>query len=122
MDSILISIKKLLGIDENCDHFDSDVILHINTVLMVLNQLGIGPSNGFIVTSNTEKWSDFIGGTQLIESVKTYVFLKVKLIFDPPQSSAAIESINRLINELEWRLNVAVDPGQTSKEEETTNG
>lgn len=122
MDSILISIKKLLGIDENCEHFDSDVILHINTVLMVLNQLGVGPSNGFIVTSNTEKWSDFIGDTQLIESVKTYVFLKVKLIFDPPQSSAAIESINKLINELEWRLNVAVDPGQTSKEEGTTNG
>lgn len=122
MNSILISIKKLLGIDENCEHFDSDVILHINTVLMVLNQLGVGPSNGFIVTSNTEKWSDFIGDTQLIESVKTYVFLKVKLIFDPPQSSAAIESINKLINELEWRLNVAVDPGQTSKEEGTQNG
>lgn len=122
MDSILISIKKLLGIDQECEHFDSDVILHINTVLMVLNQLGVGPSSGFVITSNVEKWSDFIGNTQLIESVKTYVFLKVKLIFDPPQSSAAIESINKLIDELEWRLNVAVDPGQTLKEEGIRNG
>lgn len=118
MDSILISIKKLLGIDAYCDQFDTDVLLHINSVFMILNQLGVGPANGFVVTSNTEKWSDFIGDDQTIESVKTYVFLKVKLIFDPPQSSAAIESINRLISELEWRLNVAVDPGRKTEGEE----
>lgn len=115
MESILITIKRLLGVDDYCDHFDSEVITHINSALMVLNQLGVGPAGGFFITSNQEKWSDFLGENKAIESVKTYVFLKVKLIFDPPQSSAAIESINRTISELEWRLNVAVDTGDTSK-------
>lgn len=118
MDSILLSIKKLLGIDTVCDHFDTDVILHINSALMVLNQLGVGPPNGFVVTSNAETWSDFLGTNQTIEAVKTYIYLKVKLAFDPPQSSAAIESFNKMIAEYEWRLNVAVDPGPEKKEEE----
>lgn len=123
MDSILLSIKKLLGIDAVCDHFDTDVILHINSALMVLNQLGVGPPGGFVVTSNAETWSDFLGTNQTIEAVKTYVFLKVKLAFDPPQSSAAIESFNKMIAEYEWRLNVAVDPGPSKEgEEETGNG
>lgn len=122
MDSILISIKKLLGIDEYCDHFDSDVIMHINSALVVLNQLGVGKP-GFMVTSNVETWSDLLGGSLELEFVKTYVFMKVKLIFDPPQSSAAIESMNRLISELEWRINVAVDPVKTpTVEEGTQNG
>ena len=123
MDSILLSIKKLLGIDTVCDHFDTDVILHINSALMVLNQLGVGPPNGFVVTSNAETWSDFLGTNQTIEAVKTYIYLKVKLAFDPPQSSAAIESFNKMIAEYEWRLNVAVDPGPSKEgEEETVDG
>lgn len=114
MDSILISIKKLLGIDALCDQFDTDIIIQINTALMTLNQIGVGPSTGFVVTSNSETWSEFVKGSQMIEGVKTYVFLKTRLVFDPPQSSAMIEAINRQIDELEWRLNVAVDPVSTS--------
>lgn len=110
MDSILISIKKLLGIDEYCDHFDTDVIMHINSAFATLNQLGVGPSGGFFITDNSQTWADFIGDRTDIEFVKTYVYMKVRLIFDPPQSSAVMESMNRTISELEWRLNVAVDP------------
>lgn len=109
-DSILISIKKLLGIDQYCEHFDTDIILHINSALMVLNQLGVGPEKGFFITGNTETWSDFIGDNTKIEAVKSYIYMKVKLIYDPPQSSALIESMKQLVHEFEWRLNVAVDP------------
>lgn len=117
MDSILLSIKKLLGIDEYCDHFDSDVIMHINSALVILNQLGVGKS-GFMVTSNAETWTDFLNGSTKLEFVKTYIFMKVKIVFDPPQSSAAMDVMNRMISELEWRINVAVDPGETPTVEE----
>ena len=114
MESILNSIKKLLGIDENCIHFDTEIIIGINSAFSILNQLGVGPPEGFMITSNAEKWTDFLSTNQLIEFVKSYTHLKVKLIFDPPQSSSAIESINRLISELEWRIQVAVDPVETT--------
>lgn len=110
MESILTSIKKLLGIDEFCTHFDMDIIIHINSALMILTQLGIGPSGGFAITSNAETWTDFLGANKQIESVKTYVYLKVRSIFDPPQTSSVLEAINNQIKEFEWRLNVAVDP------------
>lgn len=123
MDSILLSIKRLLGVSEDCEHFDDEIIMHINSVLVILNQLGVGPPGGFIVTDTRQTWSMFIPNRTDIEFIKTYVFMKVKLIFDPPQSSSAIESMNRVISELEWRINVAVDPGETTEgEEEETNG
>lgn len=122
MDSILTSIKKLLGIDPMCDHFDPEIIMHINSVFSILNQLGVGPPEGFMITSNAENWSDFLSNNQTIESVKSYTYLKVKLIFDPPQSSSAIESINRLISELEWRIQVAADPVDIVNQEVSTNG
>lgn len=109
MDSILTSIKKLLGIAEEYDHFDSDLIMHINSVFMVLNQLGVGPAEGFSITDKTETWEDFTQNNLMIQSVKSYVYLKVRLLFDPPSSSAVMESINRQISELEWRLNLSVD-------------
>lgn len=114
MDSILTSIKKLLGITEEYKHFDNDLIMHINSVFMILTQLGVGPATGYSITNVTETWSDFLG-TDLsrLEMVKSYTYLKVKLLFDPPTSSAVIESINRQISEFEWRLNVAVDPGES---------
>lgn len=114
MDSILTSIKKLLGITEEYKHFDNDLIMHINSVFMILTQLGVGPATGYSITNATETWSDFLG-TDLsrLEMVKSYTYLKVKLLFDPPTSSAVIESINRQISEFEWRLNVAVDPGES---------
>lgn len=110
MESILTSIKKLLGIAEDYEHFDTDIIMHINSTFMILNQLGVGPINGFTITDKISTWDEFIEDNIKIESVKTYTYLKVRLMFDPPQSSAVMEAINRQINELEWRLNVAVDP------------
>ena len=109
MESILTSIKKLLGITEEYDQFDPDIIMHINSVFMILTQLGVGPAEGFSIEDDTSVWSDFIQDVKKLESVKTYIYLKVKLAFDPPLSSAVIESMNRLINELEWRLNVAAE-------------
>lgn len=110
-DSILTTIKKLLGIAEDDTSFDTDVIININMALNVLLQLGVGPKNGFSITGNTETWSDYINDMSKLEMVKTYIYLKVKLIFDPPQSSRVIESIENQIKELEWRANVQVDPG-----------
>ena len=109
MDSILTSIKKLLGIEEEYTQFDSDIIMHINTVFLNLTQLGVGPAEGFLIEDDSATWDDFIGDSNQLQAVKTYVYLKVKLLFDPPLSSSVIESINRIISELEWRLNVAVD-------------
>ena len=118
LDSILTSIKKLLGIDEYCDHFDQDVIMHINSALMILNQLGVGPADGFYITGNSETWTDYLKQNKKLELVKTYIYQKVKLAFDPPQSSSAMEAMNRMISEFEWRLNVAVDPVITPEGEE----
>ena len=113
MESILTSIKKLLGIAEEYEHFDQDIIMHINSVFMILRQLGVGPSKGFMITDSSAAWSDFLPENEImLESVKTYIYMKVKLMFDPPTSSAIMESMNRMIGELEWRLNVAVDPGE----------
>ena len=116
MESILTSIKKLLGIEEEYTHFDNDLIMHINSVLMILSQLGVGAADGFSISDTTATWTDFLG-TDLVklQSVKTYIYLKVKLVFDPPSSSAVIEAINRQISELEWRLNVAADPVGTEE-------
>lgn len=112
MESILTSIKKMLGIDEEYTHFDADIIMHINSVLMTLTQLGVGPSEGFAIEDDTSTWIDFIPqiSTAQLHAVKSYMYMKVKLMFDPPLSSSVIESMNRQIAELEWRLNVAVDP------------
>lgn len=117
MESILTSIKKLLGITEEYEHFDGDLIVHINSVFMILNQIGVGPSEGFYIKDKTATWSEFISEGSKMEAVKSYVYLKVRLLFDPPSSSALMESINRSINELEWRLSVAVD-----SKEENQNG
>ena len=110
MDSILTSIKKLLGITEEYENFDQDIIMHINSAFMILNQLGVGPKSGFSINDKSSTWDEFIPERSNLEAVKTYVHLKVKLMFDPPLSSTVIEAIKSQINELEWRLNVSVDP------------
>ncbi len=110
MDSILTSIKKMLGITEEYEHFDQDLIIHINTVLNTLTQIGVGPEQGFAIDSANQIWSDFLCGDSRLELIKSYVYLKVKMLFDPPLGSAVIESINRQISELEWRISIAVDP------------
>lgn len=111
MESILDSIKKLLGISDEYTQFDSDIIMHINTVFMNLTQLGVGPETGFFIEDNSAVWSDFVDLENEIQlnAVKTYVYLKVKLLFDPPLSSSVVQSINNMILELEWRLNAVVD-------------
>lgn len=109
MESILNSIKKLLGIDESDNAFDDQLIVHINSVFSILQQIGVGPVEGFMITDSTAVWNDFIGTNAKIASVKTFVYLKVKLIFDPPTGSATLDSMKQMIDELQWRLNVEVD-------------
>lgn len=104
-ESILTSIKKLLGITEEYTHFDTDLIIHINSVFMVLHQMGIGPSEGFKITDESDVWDDYVEEDDNLEAVKTYVYLKVKMIFDPPQGGAVAEAYKQNISELEWRLN-----------------
>ena len=106
MDSILISIKKMLGISKEYDAFDAVLIMHINTVFMNLSQLGVGPSEGFSIIDEADKWSDFISEDPRLESIKSYIYLKVRLLFDPPMNSSVMDSIALQIKELEWRLNV----------------
>ncbi len=122
MESILNSIKKLLGIAEDYDHFDSDIIMHINSVFTTLTQLGVGPEDGFSINDEAEKWEDFLSEERMIHSVKSYMFMRVKLMFDPPLSSAVIECTKEQIKEMEWRLTVAVDSANTESEEEIQNG
>lgn len=105
MDSILVTTKKLLGLDVDYHDFDVDIIVSINSVLMALNQMGVGVE-GFTVTGDSETWIDFIGSAKNLEAVKTYVYLKVRLIFDPPTSSAVLEAYNNQAKEYEWRLYV----------------
>lgn len=109
---ILDEIKKLLGLDKDYDVFDLDTILGINTVFANLQQLGVGTDEAFQVLDNTEKWSDFyahLGMETNFAQVKSLIFMRVKLLFDPPTSSFALESYNKQIAELEWRLNVQAD-------------
>lgn len=108
-DSVLQSVKKGLGIPLEDDGFDQELIIHINTALMILTQLGVGPDEGVFITSQEDTWASIIEGALDLEMVKTYVILRVKLIFDPPTSSFVLESIKNQLAEFEWRLNVQVE-------------
>ena len=108
-ESILTSIKKLLGVPENYEQFDMDITIHINSVFLILNQLGVGPSDGFSITDKTATWNDFISDNKKLEAVKSYMYMKVRLLFDTPISSAVMECMNRMISELEWRLNAEAE-------------
>lgn len=108
-DSILDTTKKALGIDPSYTQFDPDIIMHINSVFTVLNQLGAGPEGGYLITDRTNEWSEFIGNTNKLELIKSYMFLKVRLLFDPPATGSVMESYNKLISEFEWRINAEVD-------------
>lgn len=121
MESILTSIKKMLGIAVEYTHFDADLIMHINSVFAILTQIGVGPSEGFSIEDDTDVWTDFIQDNKKLESVKSYTYMKVKLLFDPPLSSSVIESMNRIISELEWRIQVAADSIMDKREEEIQN-
>lgn len=103
-ESILNSIKKLLGIVPEYTDFDQDITLFINSVFPILRQLGYGPKEGFTITDANAKWSDYIGDNKNLEIVKSFVYLKVRLLFDPPAASAHMEAFKQTISELEWRI------------------
>lgn len=109
MESILGTIKKMLGITADCTHFDNEIIVHINTVMLTVCQLGVGPDIPVTITSDADTWDGFFEDMTHIEAVKTYIYIKVRLLFDPPSSSYVLDSLNRTAQELEWRLNVQND-------------
>ena len=109
-DSILDSVKKDLGIVPDYNFFDPDIIMGINSALSILNQLGVGPSEGFSIKDDTATWQDFIPNDPHLEMVKTYVSKKTKQFFDPPTTGPIAEAHERILKEMEWRINVAVDP------------
>lgn len=108
MDSILLSVKKALGINPDFETFDRDLIIHINSALSVLSQLGVGPDSGLYITGPNETWDYLIPSEKPLEMIKSYVAMKVKILFDPP-TGGALESANRVIDEFEWRINVAAE-------------
>ena len=110
MESILADVKKMLGITEEYTHYDVDIILHINSVFMILQQLGVGPDEGFYIEDDTTTWFDYLKGVNNLPMVKSYMYAKVRLLFDPPASSVVMECMKQSIAEMEWRLNVSVDP------------
>lgn len=112
-EEILVDIKHLLGIsDDSNDYFDDDIIIHINSVLLILRQLGIGPTDGYIFTGK-ETWAQYLGENRSdLAAIRSYVYLKVRLMFDPPTNGTTMQAIKDLIAELEWRLNVTVDPAE----------
>ena len=109
IDSILDSTKKALGIAPDYDVFDPDLIMHINSVFSTLHQLGIGPDDGFAIEDADATWDLFLDGDKLLNSIRTYMYLRVKLIFDPPATSFALSSMKEQVQEHEWRLTVYHD-------------
>ncbi len=107
--SILTSVKAMMQMPEEYDDFDMELSLHINSAFSTLNQLGVGPEKPFSIEDSTAKWGDFIGDNEKIQSVKSYVYISVKIIFDPPQNSGTMEAFQERKRELEFRLNVASD-------------
>lgn len=116
MESILTSIKKMLGIAEEYKQFDMDIIIHINSVFTTLMQLGVGPSKGFYIEDDTLEWTDFIPDLTKLQAVKTYMYLKVRLLFDPTSlGSATLAAYERQIQELEWRLNTIAESEENNE-------
>lgn len=110
-DSILNTIKKMLGLEADYTPFDAELVVHINSAIMALRQIGVGPATGFAIQGSDSVWSDLIGDNTKLEALKSYIYLKVRTVFDPPSSSIAMDAIQKQIDEYEWRLNVEVDPG-----------
>lgn len=111
--SILTSVKKIIGIAEDYTEFDTDIIIHINSVFVLLQQLGVGPDEGFQIMDKTTTWQNYLQNDKLLNNVISYMCLKVKMLFDPPTNSSILSSYERIIQELEWRINAMVDPKET---------
>ena len=113
MDSILTSIKKMLGITAEYTHFDVDIIMHINSVFADLAQMGVGPDDGFYIEDTSTLWDDYLSDSTLLNAVKSYMYLRVKLLFDPASiGSSTLAAYERQISQWEWRLNIQ---GETEK-------
>ena len=110
-DSILTSIKKLMGLTEEYDAFDQDILILINSVLFELEQIGVKAKDGFTLSDKTAVWSDYSDDDRLLNALKPYIYMKTKLTFDPPTSSGALDSMNRIIDRFEWRINLYADTG-----------
>lgn len=110
MDSILMTVKQFLGVDSNYDGFDQDIIIAVNNALMTLNQLGVGPAEGYRILGFDETWGDLLGASIDLESAKSLICLKSRLLFDPPATSFLISAIERQITEMEWRLRLQAEP------------
>lgn len=99
----------MCGLDSSYKAFDLDIMTHINSTFFVLNQLGVGPENGFTITGEEETWNQYINAVPNIEAVKSYMYAKVRILFDPPTSSFVLDALQKACDEYEWRLNVQVD-------------
>lgn len=116
--SILKTIRSMLDMDPDDDTYNNDILIHINSAIMTLSQLGIGPSNGFVVSSAADTWEEFLGNSKMLEGAKQYIYIKVRLGFDPPTSSFVVEALKLSAAELESRLNMQVDPGEEADQNE----
>lgn len=112
MESVLESIKKLLGVSTDDTYFDAEIMMHINSVFTILMQLGVGPKDGYFITTPMDKWDDYIGERKDLELIKSYIYNKVRLMYDPPQNSFLVKTIEEQCKEFEWRLNAQTDYGQ----------
>lgn len=123
--SILLTVKKMLGIAAEYRAFDIDIIININAVFLTLNQLGVGPNNPFSISDDIQIWSDFLGDQEdILQGVQTYVYQRVRLMFDPPTNSFLVDSMKKQIEEFEWRFNIQAEyykPHHETKTEESTN-
>lgn len=106
-ESILNTIKQMVGVEQDYDAFDMDLVVDINSAFYSLRQLGVGPTEGFTISDDVAKWNDFVEDKSLLGLVKTYIYLKVRMLFDPPTNSFLTSSIEKQISEYEWRLNIA---------------
>lgn len=118
-DSILLTVKKMLGIAEEYHAFDIDIITNINSVFLTLNQLGVGPKDPYQIAGVDEVWTDFVD-SKTVPGIQTYIYLKTRLLFDPPTNSFLVENVNKQISELEFRMNVQVDTKYPEEEEPST--
>lgn len=103
--SILNSVKKNLNLQVDYEAFDQDVLLYINSVFSTLHQLGVGPDAGFMIEDAGATWQEFLGNDNRLNNIKTYMYLRVRLLFDPPTTGFHTEAMRNQITELEWRIN-----------------
>lgn len=108
--SILNLMRKSAGVGEECAHFDPEIIMHTNSILSVLTELGVGPTTGFRIEDNKKTWTDFLGSDCRLEMVKSYMAIRVRLLFDPPTNAALLTAMKEQASEFEWRINETVDP------------